>query len=82
MGGYDALVRDLDVSPDGTMIAACSYDGSVRTYRSDGTLLEAITVGDDSGCWVESVAFCSNKRLIFGMCQPANGLYAMRLTKK
>lgn len=82
MGGYDALVRDLDVSPDGKMIAACSYDGSVRTYRSDGTLLEAITVGDDSGCWVESVSFCSGKRVIFGMCTPANGLYAMRLTKK
>lgn len=82
MGGYDALVRDVDVSPDGTMIVACSYDGSVRTYRSDGTLLEAVTVSDDSGSWVESVSFCSGKRVIFGMNHPATGLYAMRLTKK
>ncbi|MBQ9558179.1 MAG: hypothetical protein IJU94_06210 [Clostridia bacterium] len=82
MGGYDSLVRDLDVSNDGTMIAACSYDGSVRTYRSDGTLLEAISVADDSGSWVESVAFCSGKRVMFGMNHPATGLYVMRLTKK
>ena len=82
MGGYGSLVRDVDVSKDGSMIAACSYDGSVRTYRSDGTLLEAVTVADDSGNWVESVSFCSGKRVMFGMNQPATGLYVMRLTKK
>ncbi|MBQ6552378.1 MAG: family 16 glycosylhydrolase [Clostridia bacterium] len=82
MGGYGSLVRDFDVSKDGSMLAACSYDGSVRTYRSDGTLLEAVTVADGSGSWVERASFCSGKRVMFGMNHPATGLYVMRLTKK
>lgn len=82
MGGFDSLVKDIAVSRDGSMIAACSYDGSVRTYTSSGALLEAVKVSGEDGTWVGAVGFCTNKRLMFGMKNPAIGLYMVRLTKK
>lgn len=82
MGGFDSLIRDIAVSRDGKLIAACSYDGSVRTYRKDGSLLEAVKVSAHEEGWIGALAFCTNKRVLFGMKFPDFGIYGMRLTKR
>lgn len=83
MGGFDSVVRDMAVSADGKMIAVCAYDGSVRTYRSDGTLLEALNIGSTDGSWVETVAIGhNNTRLIVGCDFDLAELNLCKLSKK
>ena len=83
MGGFDSVVRDMAISADGKMIAVCAYDGSVRTYRSDGTLLEAVNIGSTDGNWVETVAIGhNNTRLIVGCDFDLAELNLCKLSKK
>lgn len=82
MGGFDSLVRDITVSNSGKMIAACSFGGKVKTYRTDGTLLETADVSGTEGNWIEALAFGKDSLLYYGKPAPAGGLFAGRLTKK
>jgi len=83
MGGFESLVRDIDVSEDGKYIAACAYDGSVRTYRSDGTLLEAVDLTEQNGSWIETVSIGgNNNRLIVGCDYNGGTNILCKLSKK
>lgn len=82
LGGFASLVRDITISNSGKMMAACSFDGQVKTFRPDGTLLETANVAGTEGNWVEAMAFGKDTLLYFGKPAPYGGLFGSKLRKK
>jgi WD40 repeat protein len=71
---HDGGVFHLDFSPDSRSIVTTGTDGSVRQWDArDGSLLQAISMGEDYEDYGKAVAFTDNRHVVVGTL---NGLVA------
>lgn len=59
LGGHSARVADLEFSPDNTLLASTSFDGTIRLWNAQN-LNSSPVVLREHGSWVQAVAFSSN----------------------
>jgi WD40 repeat protein len=62
-GGHSARITGLACSPDGSMIASASEDGTIKIWSTNGTLLSTLT---PKTCPITAIAWSPDSRKIAG----------------
>ena len=62
--GHTEIVRSVTFSSDGVLVFSGSDDCTIRTWDMTGALLKTLTITNNVGAGVNSVAISSNGRLV------------------